>query len=98
MPLIGTGRTIAEKYFASHNRKNDENEPKYVNGAAELIRNQACGPMPFLEAGFLKPLARFEQGGMQICPTCCPRPALPHFSRPRGDLSYAMLTWARPTY
>ena len=31
---ISTARTIAEKYFAPHNRKNDENEPRYENGAA----------------------------------------------------------------
>ncbi len=31
---IGTARGIAEELFAPHNRKNDEHEPQYVDGAA----------------------------------------------------------------
>ena len=34
---IGTARSIAEKLFAPHNRKSDEHEPEYVEGAAQLI-------------------------------------------------------------
>ncbi|TFY84924.1 acyl-CoA dehydrogenase, partial [Pseudomonas kairouanensis] len=34
---ISTARNIAEKYFAPHNRKNDENEPRYEDGKAILI-------------------------------------------------------------
>ena len=34
---IDTARNIAEKYFAPHNRKGDENEPRYEDGQAILI-------------------------------------------------------------
>ena len=34
---ISTARGIAEELFAPHNRKNDEHEPQYVDGAAVLI-------------------------------------------------------------
>ena len=57
---------IAEKLFAPHNRKNDENEPKYVNGAAELIPEVKPAVDAFLEAGFLNATRSFEQGGMQM--------------------------------
>ena len=63
---IGTARTIAEKLFAPHNRKSDENEPKYVNGAAELIPEVKPAVDAFLEAGFLNATRTFEQGGMQM--------------------------------
>ena len=33
---LGTARTIAEKYFAPHNRKSDEHEPGYQHGEAVL--------------------------------------------------------------
>ena len=37
---ISTARTIAEKYFAPHNRKNDENEPRYEDGKALIISGE----------------------------------------------------------
>ena len=89
---IGTARTIAEKLFAPHNRKNDENEPKYVNGAAELIPEVKPAVDAFLEAGFLNATRSFEQGGMQM-PNLLSQACFAHFqSANAGTSSYAMLT------
>ncbi|HBT56754.1 MAG TPA: acyl-CoA dehydrogenase, partial [Pseudomonas sp.] len=89
---IGTARTIAEKLFAPHNRKSDENEPKYVNGAAELIPEVKPAVDAFLEAGFLNATRTFEQGGMQM-PNLLSQACFAHFqSANAGTSSYAMLT------
>jgi len=34
---LHTARTLAERYFAPHNRKGDEHEPRFENGEAVLI-------------------------------------------------------------
>ena len=89
---IGTARTIAEKLFAPHNRKSDENEPKYVDGAAELIPEVKPAVDAFLEAGFLNATRTFEQGGMQM-PNLLSQACFAHFqSANAATSSYAMLT------
>src|SRR3989338_3015929 len=62
---IGTARSLAEKFFAPHNRKSDENEPEYVDGTAVLIPEIKPAVDAFLEAGFLNAARSFEDGGMQ---------------------------------
>lgn len=57
---IGTARNIAEKYFAPHNRKGDENEPRYEDGQAILIPEVKPAVDAFLEAGFLN-AAKFRR-------------------------------------
>ena len=89
---IGTARTIAEKLFAPHNRMSDENEPKYVDGAAELIPEVKPAVDAFLEAGFLNATRTFEQGGMQM-PNLLSQACFAHFqSANAATSSYAMLT------
>lgn len=79
---LSTARTIAEKFFAPHNRKADENEPRYVDGRAELIPEVKPAVDAFLEAGFLNANRDFEVGGMQL-PSWSHRPASPTSSRQR---------------
>ncbi|MFN3579426.1 MAG: acyl-CoA dehydrogenase [Pseudomonas sp.] len=89
---LGTARTVAEKFFAPHNRKNDENEPKYVDGAAELIPEIKPAVDAFLEAGFLNATRTFEQGGMQM-PNLLSQACFAHFQSANvATSSYAMLT------
>jgi len=89
---IGTARTIAERLFAPHNRKSDENEPKYVDGAAELIPEVKPAVDAFLEAGFLNATRTFEQGGMQM-PNLLSQACFAHFqSANAATSSYPMLT------
>jgi alkylation response protein AidB-like acyl-CoA dehydrogenase len=89
---IDTARTIAEKYFLPHNRKSDENEPKFINGAAELIPEVKPAVDAFLEAGFLNATRSFEQGGMQL-PTLLSQACFTQFQAANiATSSYCMLT------
>ncbi|WP_420234598.1 acyl-CoA dehydrogenase [Pseudomonas sp. ABY48] len=89
---IGTARSIAEKFFAPHNRKNDENEPRYENGEAILIPEVKPAVDAFLEAGFLNATRSFEAGGMQL-PTLLSQACFAHFqSANAASTSYPFLT------
>ncbi|WP_163004407.1 acyl-CoA dehydrogenase family protein, partial [Pseudomonas viridiflava] len=89
---IGTARTIAEKYFAPHNRKADENEPRYENGTAVLIPEVKPAVDAFLEAGFLNAARDFEAGGMQL-PPLLSQACFAHFQAANaGTTAYPFLT------
>ncbi|MBK5538633.1 acyl-CoA dehydrogenase [Pseudomonas sp. TH05] len=89
---IGTARSIAEKFFAPHNRKGDENEPRYENGAAILIPDVKPAVDAFLEAGFLNAARSFEAGGMQL-PTLLSQACFAHFQAANAaSTSYPFLT------
>ncbi len=89
---IGTARSIAEKYFAPHNRKNDENEPRYENGEAILIPEVKPAVDAFLEAGFLNASRDFDAGGMQL-PTLLSQACFAHFQAANAaSTSYPFLT------
>jgi butyryl-CoA dehydrogenase len=89
---ISTARSIAEKYFAPHNRKNDENEPRYEGGEAILIPEVKPAVDAFLEAGFLNAARDFEAGGMQL-PTLLSQACFAHFqSANAATASYPFLT------
>ncbi|MWV12310.1 acyl-CoA dehydrogenase [Pseudomonas sp. R-28-1W-6] len=89
---IGTARGIAEELFAPHNRKNDEHEPQYVDGAAVLIPEVAPALKAFHEAGFLNATRDFEHGGMQL-PNLLSQACFAHFQAANiATSSYSMLT------
>ncbi|WP_416422087.1 acyl-CoA dehydrogenase [Pseudomonas sp. App30] len=89
---ISTARSIAEKYFAPHNRKADENEPRYEHGAAVLIPEVKPAVDAFLQAGFLNAARAFEDGGMQL-PTLLSQACFAHFQAANaGSTSYPFLT------
>ncbi|RMV78701.1 Acyl-CoA dehydrogenase protein, partial [Pseudomonas savastanoi pv. glycinea] len=89
---LGTARTIAEKYFAPHNRKADENEPRYENGEAILIPEVKPAVDAFLAAGFLNASRDFEAGGMQL-PTLLSQACFAHFQAANvGTTAYSFLT------
>ncbi|OLS61083.1 acyl-CoA dehydrogenase [Pseudomonas putida] len=89
---LTTARTIAEKYFAPHNRKGDENEPRYENGEALLIPEVKPAVDAFLEAGFLNANRDFEAGGMQL-PTLLSQACFAHFQAANaGTTAYPFLT------
>ncbi|MFK0086194.1 acyl-CoA dehydrogenase [Pseudomonas sp. NPDC090755] len=89
---LGTARTIAEKYFAPHNRKNDEHEPRYENGMAILIPEVKPAVDAFLEAGFLNATRDFDVGGMQL-PTLLSQACFAHFQAANaGTTAYPFLT------
>ncbi|WXL25272.1 acyl-CoA dehydrogenase [Ectopseudomonas mendocina] len=89
---LSTARSIAENLFAPHNRKNDEHEPQYVDGAAVLIPEVKPAVDAFLEAGFLNATRDFEVGGMQL-PTLLSQACFAHFqSANAATTSYPFLT------
>jgi len=89
---LSTARSIAEKYFAPHNRKGDENEPRYENGEAVLIPEVKPAVDAFLEAGFLNANRDFEAGGMQL-PTLLSQACFAHFQAANaGTTAYPFLT------
>ena len=89
---IGTARSIAEKFFAPHNRKGDENEPRFENGQAILIPEVKPAVDAFLEAGFLNAARSFDTGGMQL-PTLLSQACFSHFqSANAASTSYPFLT------
>ncbi|WAN09425.1 acyl-CoA dehydrogenase [Stutzerimonas balearica] len=89
---LGTARTIAEKYFAPHNRKSDEHEPLYQNGEAVLIPEVKPAVDAFIEAGFHNAGRSFEDGGMQL-PNLLSRACFAHFQSANiATSSYPMLT------
>ncbi|MEJ6655899.1 MAG: acyl-CoA dehydrogenase [Pseudomonas sp.] len=89
---LATARQIAEKFFAPHNRKSDENEPEYVDGAAVLIPEVKPAVDAFIEAGFQNAGRSFEEGGMQL-PNLLSRACFAHFQSANiATSSYPMLT------
>ncbi|MDU9391760.1 acyl-CoA dehydrogenase [Pseudomonas sp. zfem002] len=89
---LSTARSIAEKYFAPHNRKGDENEPRYENGEAVLIPEVKPAVDAFLEAGFLNANRDFDVGGMQL-PTLLSQACFAHFQAANaGTTAYPFLT------
>jgi alkylation response protein AidB-like acyl-CoA dehydrogenase len=58
--------TIAEKFFATHNREADANEPHLVNGKVQLIPEVKIALEKFRDAGFFAAHSDFEAGGMQL--------------------------------
>ncbi|NBF05745.1 acyl-CoA dehydrogenase [Pseudomonas sp. Fl5BN2] len=89
---LGTARSIAEKFFAPHNRKGDEHEPRYEDGQAVLIPEVKPAVDAFLEAGFLNAARSFEAGGMQL-PTLLSQACFAHFQAANAaTTSYPFLT------
>jgi alkylation response protein AidB-like acyl-CoA dehydrogenase len=89
---LATARSVAEELFAPHNRKNDEHEPQYVDGAAVLIPEVEPALRAFHEAGFLNATRDFEAGGMQL-PNLLSQACFAHFQSANiATSSYSMLT------
>ncbi len=57
---------ISEKYFATHARESDLNEPRVVNGRVETIPAIQAALVAFREAGFFSAHASLEEGGMGL--------------------------------
>lgn len=89
---LHTARTLAEKYFAPHNRKGDEHEPRFENGEAVLIPEVKPAVDAFLDAGFLNANRDFDAGGMQL-PTLLSQACFAHFQAANaGTAAYPFLT------
>lgn len=63
---LTTARQVAEKYFANHNRKGDENEPAFDGKAVTLIPEIKAACDAVIDTGLTRAGRDFEQGGMQL--------------------------------
>ena len=63
---LDTAKTIAQKYFANHNSKGDENEPSFDGEKVHLIPETQAAWDAYAEAGFLGAAYDFEEGGSQM--------------------------------
>ena len=89
---VDTARSIAEQLFAPHNRKGDEQEPQYVDGAAQIIPEIKPALAAFHQAGFLNATRDFEAAGMQL-PNLLSQACFAHFQSANiATSSYSMLT------
>ncbi|MGY1617174.1 acyl-CoA dehydrogenase [Geodermatophilus sp. SYSU D00691] len=64
--VLELAEQIATEHFAPHNRKADENEPRFVDGKVELIPEVARALEVFAEAGLMAGEFDEEYGGMQL--------------------------------
>jgi len=63
---LQTAKTIAEKYFADHYVKGDQNEPTLVDGRVDMVPETKVAWDEFARAGFLSAHQDYEEGGMQM--------------------------------
>lgn len=64
--VIQTAKHIAEQYFAPHNRKADEHEPKFDGQKVETIPEVKEAWQHYAESGLLNARHHYEDGGMQL--------------------------------
>ena len=86
--------TLATEHFATHNKKADANEPRFVDGRVEMIPEPAAALKRFGEAGLFAAHADYDQGGMQL-PAVVHSACFAFFKAANvGTSGYAMLTTA----
>jgi alkylation response protein AidB-like acyl-CoA dehydrogenase len=64
--VLDLAERIATEHFAPHNRKADENEPRFVDGRVEMIPEVAKALKVFADAGLVAGEFDEEFGGMQL--------------------------------
>ena len=64
--VLDLAERIASEHFAPHNRKADENEPRFVDGRVEMIPEVAKALKVFADAGLIAGEFDEEFGGMQL--------------------------------
>ncbi|HEY0125731.1 MAG TPA: acyl-CoA dehydrogenase [Blastococcus sp.] len=64
--VLELAERIATDHFAPHNRKADENEPRFVDGTVEMIPEVARALGVFADAGLMAGEFDEEYGGMQL--------------------------------
>ncbi|MGY1736302.1 acyl-CoA dehydrogenase [Geodermatophilus sp. SYSU D00684] len=90
--VMELAQQIATEHFAPHNRKADENEPRFVDGRVEMIPEVAKALAVFRESGIMAGTFDEEYGGMQL-PQTVGQAAFAWFKAANvGTSSYPFLT------
>src|SRR5512132_1814875 len=66
MAALDTALAIADEKFAPHNRKADEDEPRFEGGRVRMIPEVKEALDAYVAAGFLAAAQDAELGGMQL--------------------------------
>src|SRR4051794_21476963 len=64
--VLDLAEQIATDHFAPHNRKADENEPRFVDGKVEMIPEVSKALKVFADAGLMAGSFDEEYGGVQL--------------------------------
>ena len=64
--VLELAEQIATDHFAPHNRKADENEPRFVDGRVEMVPEVGRALKVFADAGLMAGSFDEEYGGMQL--------------------------------
>jgi alkylation response protein AidB-like acyl-CoA dehydrogenase len=64
--VLDLAEQIATEHFAPHNRKADENEPRFVDGRVEMIPEVGRALKVFTDAGLMAGSFDEEYGGLQL--------------------------------
>ncbi|PWW22594.1 butyryl-CoA dehydrogenase [Geodermatophilus normandii] len=90
--VMELAQRIATEHFAPHNRKADENEPRFVDGKVEMIPEVGQALAVFRESGIMSGTFDEEYGGMQL-PQTVGQAAFAWFKAANvGTSSYPFLT------
>ncbi|GAB3310205.1 acyl-CoA dehydrogenase [Geodermatophilus aquaeductus] len=90
--VMELAQQIATDHFAPHNRKADENEPRFADGRVEMIPEVAQALAVFRESGIMSGTFDEEYGGMQL-PQTVGQAAFAWFKAANvGTSSYPFLT------
>jgi len=91
---IETAYKLASDYFAPHNRKSDENEPRFDGKTVTTLPEVGVAVRAFAQAGFLAANHDYELGGMQL-PVTISQSCLALFRAANvGSSAYCFLTAA----
>ncbi|MGE0723908.1 MAG: acyl-CoA dehydrogenase [Alphaproteobacteria bacterium] len=91
---LDTASLIAEREFATHNRKGDVEEPRIENGRVVVVPEAKSALDAFADAGFLAMEQPLDQGGMAL-PHVVAQACFAHFDAANvATASYPLLTIA----
>jgi butyryl-CoA dehydrogenase len=90
--VLDVARGIAETHFAPHQKKNDVEEPQFIDGTAVIIPEVKEAFAAVADAGLLAATHDHAIGGMQL-PHVIASAVIVHFDAANvGSASYALLT------
>lgn len=90
--ILDLAESIAADHFATHNKKADQNEPRFENGQAIVIPEVSEALARFREAGFFGATAEAAEGGLQL-PLTIANAAMAMFQAANvGTTAYPFLT------
>ncbi len=92
--VLDTAERLAEAEFAPHNRRSDEEEPRWDGSRVTIIPEVKAALHAFSEAGFMAMRADLADGGMQLPETIVQAVMAVFMSANIATTAYAMLTQA----